>query len=243
MQGRSSFWQLAIRCFEVVKRILLTGVLGWALVTSWVAFPRDAHLTLPAPLSEVASGELSSSDPSPFRKDLATLVAAFRPQRHRSFCGPASLATVVRAYGHESADQVNLFPSWTNRIRVFYRGMTLSELAELGSSVGLQTEVVYANALTLSEFRERLRDNLATQGDYVLVNYDRRTLSQSGAGHISAVGAYDSSRDAFLILDQASYRYPYTWVPAGLLYQAIHTRDGDRFRGVLLVHSFSPSPG
>ena len=64
-----------------------------------------------------------------------------------------------------------------------------------------------------------------------MVNYDRRVLKQAGAGHISPIAAYDQSRDAFLVLDEAAYRYLSTWIPASLLYQAAHTRAGDHFRG------------
>lgn len=59
------------------------------------------------------------------------------------------------------------------------------------------------------------------------------------AGHISPVGAYDPGRDAFLVLDEASFKYPFTWVPAPLLYQAVHTRADGRYRGVLFIHGYN----
>jgi len=69
---------------------------------------------------------------------------------------------------------------------------------------------VYADALSLDTFRERLKANLGSAGDFVVVNYDRRVLKQSGAEHISPVGAYDEAQDAFLVLDEAAYKYPFT---------------------------------
>jgi hypothetical protein len=133
-----------------------------------------------------------------------------------------------------------MFPSLLAKLDTFYSGMSLAELAELASSVGLHAEIVYADAFDLDSFRSRLKENLGRQGDFVVVNYDRRVLKQSGAGHISTVAAYDESRDAFLVLDEAAYRYPFTWVPAPLLYAAVHTRAGERFRGVLFISDARP---
>jgi len=167
--------------------------------------------------------------------DLHSLLAGFKPQAYRSFCGPASIATILRAYGDSTADQRRVFPSISNRIETFYTGMTLSELSALATSVGLKNEPVFADLITLDEFRLKVKDNLAREGDYVLINYDRRALKQDGRGHISPIAAYDEVRDEFLILDEASYKYPFTWIPAKSLYNAMHTRDGDKFRGLLFI--------
>lgn len=212
------------------------GVLG----TTWIAFPTESQADLVPPL--VAFEPKQFTVTGHYSADFAALARGFRPQAYRSFCGPASIATVLRAYNVESLDQRDVFPSLGFKVDTFYSGMSLAELAELAQHNGLQSELVYADALTLDQFRERITTNLAHEGDFVLVNYDRRVLKQSGAGHISAVGAYDEARDAFLVLDEAAYRYPFTWVPATLLYKAVHTRADKRYRGVLFVQSYrSPS--
>jgi hypothetical protein len=117
--------------------------------------------------------------------------------------------------------------------------MSLAELGSLAQDSGLQARVVYADSIDVDQFRELLKTNLGHVGDFVLINYDRKVLKQSGAGHISPIGAYDLSRDAFLVLDEAGYRYPFTWVPAPLLYAAARTRADDRFRGLLLVEGLA----
>jgi len=211
--------------------VLLLGAAG----TCWIASPTRANLALVAPLKsfDPRSSELEGL---PYTKDFAPLVRSFRPQTYRSFCGPASLATVLRAYGNASADQTTVFPSSTSKLKAFYGGMTLAELDELARTDGLRTQLVYADTLTLEQFRERLKSNLAHAGDFVLVNYDRRVLQQAGVGHISPVAAYDEAHDAFLVLDEASYHYPFTWVPARMLYDAVHTTDSpNKFRGVLFI--------
>lgn len=224
------------------KRALLalpaTGALLWALGTGWIAYPTTADLELPAPLRAFQSGDVSAER---YGKDFSPLVGGFRSQVYRSFCGPASVATVLRGFGVPQADQISLFPSLRTKLNTFYTGMSLAELGELARSVGLRTELVYADTLSLETFRERLKENLGREGDFVVVNYDRRVLRQSGAGHISPVAAYDAARDAFLVLDQAAYRYPFTWVPTGLLYAAVRTRDGEQFRGVLFIHGYDPT--
>lgn len=225
---------------RLVIGVATTVVTAWIAVTLWVAFPTESELPLPTPLVEATSDELRTDLASSFDADLALLVTAFRPQQFRSYCGPSSLATVMRAYGNQGVDQLNIFPDWGMRLHAYYRGMTLAELGALAAAAGLRSEALYADTLSLNDFRERLKDNLSRADDYVLVNYSRKVMNQSGDGHISAVAAYDPMRDAFLVLDQAAYRYPFTWVPAPLLYEAAHTLDGDRYRGLLLLFSGQP---
>lgn len=207
-----------------------------AVGTAWIAFPYRTEEPLAIPLERVTDEDLSISAASPHGADLAPLIAAFQPQPHRSFCGPATLATVLRADGHPAATEWALFESAINGVRTFFGGMSLADLASLAQANGLRSEIVRGDELTVDSFRERLKQNLAQAGDYVIINYDRRILNQSGAGHISTVGGYDPNRDAFLILDQAAYRYPWTWVPTQLLYEAVRTLDGSEYRGVLFVH-------
>jgi len=207
-----------------------------ATVTVWVAYPTRADLPLPQPL-QAWTGEAPSGS---YTQDFAALTSAFRPQQHRSFCGPATIETVLRAYGHSDVTQASVFPSLSSKLDTFYTGMSLAELAQLAQSSGLRAEIAYADSLDLEAFRARLKANLEQPDDFVVVNYDRRVLKQAGAGHISVIAAYDEPRDAFLVLDEAAYRYPFTWIPAPLLYKAAHTRAGDHYRGVLFISGSRP---
>ncbi|GFE87782.1 phytochelatin synthase family protein [Steroidobacter agaridevorans] len=223
---RWSKFPAAIACVFVVT---------FASGSAWIAFPYRTQEPLVSPLERVTKEEASISAASAEGADLASLIAAFQPQPHRSFCGPATLATVLRADGDVSATEWGLFDSAIAGLRTFYGGMSLSDLASLARANGLHTELVRGDEFTVDSFRKRLRQNLAHAGDYVIINYDRRVLNQAGAGHISAAGGYDSNRDAFLVLDQAAYRYPWTWVPTQELYEATRTLDGAEYRGVLFV--------
>lgn len=222
-----------------VRRVLsvaAAGILALGLSgTYWIASPTEDHADLAPPLKPFHEQSL---DNLPYAKDFPQLERSFRPQVYRSFCGPASIATVLRAYGVHGADQTSVFPSLTGKLKAFYSGMTLAELDELAKSSGLRTQLVYADELSVETFRDRLKTHLAQPGDFVLVNYDRRVLKQKGMGHISPVAAYDEGSDSFLVLDEASYRYPFTWVPAPLLYAAAHTKFAGRFRGVLFIDGY-----
>jgi hypothetical protein len=221
--------------YRLLGSAIVLAIMAVASVTAWIAYPTDADLKLTPPLTSWSPSDIASD---PYAKDLNALQSGFRPQKYRSFCGPASISTVLRAFGNTQVDQTELFPSITDKLDVFYSGMSLAELHNLAQAVGLKSKLVYADQLRLETFREQLKSNLQREGDFVLLNYDRRVLRQSGAGHISPVGAYDPARDAFLVLDEASFKYPFTWVPASLLYQAVHTRDGQHYRGVLFIHGY-----
>jgi hypothetical protein len=171
--------------------ILALGLSG----TYWTASPTEAQLKLTPPLKSFHDHAL---DNTVYAKDFPPLERSFRPQIYRSFCGPASIATVLRAYGVNGADQTFLFPSLAGKLKAFYTGMTLAELDALAKSSGLRTQLIYADQLNLEAFRDRLKSSLAREGDFVLVNYDRRVLRQKGMGHISPVVAYDPQQDAFL---------------------------------------------
>ena len=74
--------------------------------------------------------------------------------------------------------------------------------------------VIAAFAFVMERFRNQLVRNLQTHGDYAVVNYLRTKAHQAGGGHISPVAAYDEETDRFLVLDTASYKYPWFWISA-----------------------------
>src|SRR5687768_15137742 len=221
--------------YRILGGVVVVAVAVAGAVTAWIAYPTSADLKLAPPLTSWSPAEAA---PVAYARDFKALASGFTPQRYRSFCGPASISTVLRAFGMAHVDQTELLPTIGDKLDVFYSGMSLADLHALAQTVGLKSELVYADALSLEMFREQLKSNLQREGDFVLINYDRRVLRQSGAGHISPVGAYDPGRDAFLVLDEASFKFPFTWVPAALLYQAAHTRADEHYRGVLFIHGY-----
>lgn len=115
-------------------------------------------------------------------------------------------------------------------------GFQLSQLSALLKSYGLDvTTRVANNALTEETIRHELIKNLQNPGDYVLVNYLRKSLGQEGFGHISPLAAYDKESDSFLVLDVDPNTASWTWIPALDLIAAMRTFDTVENRGYVLV--------
>ena len=70
---------------------------------------------------------------------------------------------------------------------------------------------------------------------FLIVNFDGQTMGASTHGHISPVAAYDENSDSVLVLDVAGYYNPWYWAPVEHLYRAMHTLDGEHYRGYLVV--------
>jgi hypothetical protein len=102
---------------------------------------------------------------------------------------------------------------------------------------GLVVRVLHAEASSLEEFRRLAGENLRTEGNFVVVNYDRAGVGQKPTGHISPLSAYHEASDRFLILDVAGYKYPPVWVKASALWTAMNTIDGESkiTRGYVLL--------
>jgi hypothetical protein len=103
--------------------------------------------------------------------------------------------------------------------------MSLTDLDGLLSAHQVDTGLTHGDAITLDEFRGVIASNLSKKGDFLLVNYQREALGQGRVGHISPLAAYDSASDRALIMDTASYKYPYTWVPVEMLFAAMQEAD------------------
>ncbi len=92
--------------------ILALGLSG----TFWIAAPSHSQEPLAQPLRAITE---SAPLDATFAKNILPLESSFRPQVYRSFCGPASIATVLRAYGVQDADQTAIFSSWAHKLKAF----------------------------------------------------------------------------------------------------------------------------
>lgn len=115
--------------------------------------------------------------------------------------------------------------------------MTLDQLSQLLGSYPVDVKVYHSTDSSLEEFRQLVVKNLQQPGNYVLVNYLRRTIGQERGGHISPLAAYNQQSNRFLILDVSRYKYPPIWVKAVDLWQAMNTKDpvSQKTRGFVLV--------
>ncbi|MEM7135313.1 MAG: phytochelatin synthase family protein [Myxococcota bacterium] len=222
---------------------LIVSALGFASFVWWRLQPREDRLPLPAGLvahdTSAGNARLESAGAS---ADYQPLVDAFEPQALVSYCGVASGAAVLSAMGQDITQQT-FFDDKTDRVRtrfqVTFGGMSLADLAGLLEAHGAEVEVHHAGSSTVDEFRQVLEENLAREGDYVVVNYQREALGQGRVGHISPLAAYDRDTDSVLVLDTAAHKYPPTWVPVPSLFTAMDTTDNStgQTRGFLEVRA------
>ncbi len=115
-------------------------------------------------------------------------------------------------------------------------GLQLRQLHRMFLAHGAQSSIyVVDDTLPIAEMRRQMLKNLETDGDFVVVNYSRKLLGQSGGGHISPLGAYHRDTDSFLIMDVTPYKHSWIWVPAAMLYSAMKSHDTIENRGFLLI--------
>jgi len=144
--------------------------------------------------------------------------------------GVAASVAVLESLGIKTT-QNSFFTTEASRVRtqdeVISSGMSLAELAGLLKTYGATVSINHADQFNIEQFRLRLRleANLATKNDYIMVNYQRQVLGQGKVGHISPLSAFDRDTDSVLIMDTAAHKYPLTWVPVELLFNAMQTID------------------
>lgn len=72
---------------------------------------------------------------------------------------------------------------------------------------------------------------------YLVVNFDRKVLEQTGDGHFSVIAGYHERSDMVLLLETARFKYPSYWVPLSDLWKAMDSVDSTsgETRGYLIV--------
>jgi len=50
------------------------------------------------------------------------------------------------------------------------------------------------------------------------INFYRKVLNQTGAGHFGPIAAYNSNRDLVLVFDVAKFKYESYWCSIDMLY-------------------------
>lgn len=217
-----------------IARRLALGALGAPLLLLgaawlWLISPPPVALEpLDPGLIPLTSAEGARMLEESGSRDAAPLRSAFQAQLRRSWCGVASIATVLTAFG-QPLDQHGVFTDEARTVRgpvaTTAGGMTLAQLSRLLSAHGRPTALQHAGASDVAAFRAQLRAEFADPGDLLLVNYHRAGVGQEGGGHISPIAAWHEATDRVLILDVAAHRYPPVWVPTAQLFAAMNTVD------------------
>lgn len=123
-------------------------------------------------------------------------------------------------------------------------GVTLDQLTQALNLQGLTAVAVHAdnsNTADIDAFKAVLKRIMVAPTQYMIVNYNLNVMSALNGGHFSPIGAYDEASDSVLILDTWNAFAPWTWVKVYDLYKSMNTKDGDVYRGYILVDSHSAS--
>ncbi|MCI0507487.1 MAG: phytochelatin synthase family protein [Gammaproteobacteria bacterium] len=132
----------------------------------------------------------------------------------------------------------NISAKGGNNPEQFDPGLDLAELKGVLESYQLAVQKYPADLDIdpgVGMFRDRIKAVLSEKNQFTLINYKSDMVGQLGSGHISPLGAYDEQSDSVLILDVAEYQNPWLWVPLYDLYASMHTKDGESYRGYLIV--------
>ncbi len=211
--------------------------------------------TLSLPQDLVAVDSLQGQEllmASTARQDYFPLSNQFITQKNGAFCGVASSVMILNALGipapqapeygpYRTFTQENFFSPTAQTVltgdQVSRGGMTLEQLGQLLATYPVQTKIYHQSDSSLEQFRALAQTNLKEPGNFVLINYSRKSLGQEGGGHISPLAAYNAQADRFLILDVSRYKYPPVWVKSDQLWQAMGgiDRASGKTRGFVVV--------
>ena len=168
----------------------------------------------------------------------------FETQRNQAFCSVASSVIALNALGvprpanSQYPDFVfftqdsffsKIDPALADPNIVSVEGMTLQQLTKVLAAFPVRVESRYGNQMTIDEFRTAMKENLRYSDRVVLLNFDRKSLSEIGGGHWSPLAAYHPASDSVLVMDVARYKYPPLWVSAKELFAG--TQGLDRVSG------------
>jgi len=186
------------------------------------------------------------------RTDFFALTSYMETEQILTFCGPATIATVLNSLEVDRPAPPRFYPwrLWTQDMVftpenqavkpyavVEHEGLELDELATFFRNLGVSAEHHYASTFDIDALRVIVTDTLADPDMRLVVNYSRQPINQTGGGHISPVAAFDAGSDRVLILDVARYKYPPVWLTISDLHGAMSAIDPDAnsTRGLVVV--------
>ena len=126
-----------------------------------------------------------------------------------------------------------------NKKNKYDAGVSLSNLADiLSKSYNLKVTKIHAEKndnKSIKNFRKHVKKHLKDGDHFILVNYNGKILESKTGGHISPLAAYDEVTDSILIMDVATHKGLWFFTPLEKLYKAMNSKDGENYRGYLVV--------
>jgi glutathione gamma-glutamylcysteinyltransferase len=214
-------------------------------MTSFHKHPLPSHLI--AFGSTAGRSMLAESMSAGDAKAFFPLVSHLHTQAEPAWCGFGTLVTVLNAL------EIDPGRIWKGPWRFFgeellqcckslelaaLEGVTLDEVACIARCNGAAVRLQQAIDGGESALRESLLESVrAPEGPFVVANYDRGAIGQTGTGHFSPLAAWHATSDSVLVLDVARFKYPPHWVPVVDLWRAMRQLDTStgQPRGYLVV--------
>lgn len=126
-----------------------------------------------------------------------------------------------------------------NGKKIFEPGVNLEEFSRmLKEGHNFDVKKIYAknnDKNSLEKFRKNLKEVLSEDKKFILANFHGKVAGSQTNGHISPLVAYDEDSDMVLVLDVALHKNNWFWVDLTTFYLAMNTKDGDNYRGYLIV--------
>lgn len=136
-------------------------------------------------------------------------------------------------------DLKNITSENENDAKNFDPGVTLPNLRDILTEVyNLKVKMKYvdnSNEKTINKFRDLVKKVAADDRQYLIINFDGKVVGLKTNGHISPVAAFDANSDSLLILDVAGHKNGWYWVGVADLVKAMNSKDGQNYRGYLVV--------
>ena len=132
----------------------------------------------------------------------------------------------------------NITPENENDAKSFDPGLSLKQLADILKIYQLKTKIHYAKSIdqqSLDSFRKELKTILVEDKKFLMANFDTKVLGLKSDGHLSPIAAFDEKSDSVLVLDVAGHKRGWYFVSVLDLLKAMNTKDGETYRGYLVV--------
>ncbi|MCF6777236.1 phytochelatin synthase family protein [Thiotrichales bacterium 19X7-9] len=199
--------------------------------------------------------KLFKETPNNYLNDYWLLSQYFVTEKGLAFCAPASIVMTLNALGKTPKEAPEHYPyKLFNQTNLFFNqailkanitppminfhGMTLGQAGLILEQYADSVKIYHGNEIMgVKQFKELLINALTNKKQFIIINFYRKTINESGGGHFSPIAAYNPQTDRFLILDVARYKYPPVWVKSEELFKAILGIDSisKKSRGFIIV--------
>jgi glutathione gamma-glutamylcysteinyltransferase len=172
------------------------------------------------------------------------LAEQFVTQSEPSFCSLSSLAMVLNALNYDPKRTWKGVWRWVSEEtlqceankacghagdKVKNLGMNFAEFDAFAAchDVNIRSFRAKQSTKELNDFKSTIHANCYdnTSKSFVICNFSRKVLNQTGDGHFSPIAGYHAARDMVLILDVARFKYPPYWVSTDLLWESMAALD------------------